>query len=388
MTARTAEQPRTAEDHCAVSGIGISRIGRRLGVDPLVLTAQAAMAAIRDAGLTAADIDGLSTYPGATWPTPGITGAGCNDVVRMLGIRPAWHTGGGEVPGQLGAVVNAVMAVASGLATHVLCFRTVWESTAQQHTGRAAALGAKDATGGVDGYKAVTLPFGIGYACEGAMIAQRYFHDTGTAREQLAQIALVARANAAGNPLAVYRDPLTLDDYLSSRMISDPLCLYDCDPPADGSIAFVVSRRDAVASDRPMIRIEAVGSALGMERCGEMMWSRTDLTPADVDTAQLYDGWSILALEWLEALGLCPAGEGGRFVEGGRRIALDGELPLNTGGGQLSGGRLHGFVQLWEACIQLRGEGGARQMESRPTTAVAATGAASFTGCVLVSTRS
>ena len=119
-----------------------------------------------------------------------------------------------------------------------------------------------------------------------------------------------------------------------------------------------------------------------------MMWSRTDLTPADVDTAQLYDGWSILALEWLEALGLCPAREGGRFVEGGRRIALDGELPLNTGGGQLSGGRLHGFVQLWEACVQLRGEGGARQMESRPTTAVAATGAASFTGCVLVSTRS
>lgn len=375
-----------AEGHCTISGIGISEVGRRLDVDPLRLTAQAAIAAVRDAGLTAADIDGLSTYPGGTWPTPGMTGAGCNDVVRLLGLRPRWHTGAGEVAGQLGAVINAVMAVASGLATHVLCFRTVWESTAQQHMGRAAAVGAGDkADEGVEGYKATTLPFGAGYACEGAMLAQRYFHETGTTREQLAQIALVARANAAHNPLAVYREPLTMEEYLGARMISDPLCIYDCDPPVDGAVAFVVSRRDAVQSTQPVVDIEAVGSALGMDACADMLWSRTRLTPADVDIAQLYDGWSILALQWLEALRLCPPGEGGRFVAGGERIALDGRLPLNTGGGQLSGGRLHGFVQLWEACVQLRGAGGGRQVATRPTTAIVATGAAAFTGCLLVS---
>jgi acetyl-CoA acetyltransferase len=228
-------------------------VGRRLDMDPLVLTAQAAMAAIRDAGLTAADIDGISTYPGGTWTTPGMTGAGCNDIVRLLGIRPQWHTGGGEVAGQLGAVINAVMAVASGLATHVLCFRTVWESTAQQHMGRAAALGAGDkATEGVEGYKAITLPFGAGYACEGAMIAQRYFYETSSTREQLAQVALVARANAAGNPLAVYREPLTMDDYMSARMISDPLCIYDCDSARRRVDRCSSSRRDAVSTDRPL----------------------------------------------------------------------------------------------------------------------------------------
>jgi acetyl-CoA acetyltransferase len=375
-----------AEQQCAISGIGISDVGRRLHVDPLRLTADAAMSAIRDAGLTAADIDGLSTYPGATWPTPGITGAGCTDLVRMLGIQPQWHTGGGEVPGQLGAIVNAVMAVASGLATHVLCFRTVWESTAQEATGRAAALtGGAKAAEGVEGYKAVTLPFGIGYACEGAMLAQRYFYETGTTREQLAQVALVAREHAAGNPLAVYRDPLTMDDYLGSRMISEPLCLYDCDPPVDGAIAFVVSRRDAVTSAKRPVHVEAVGSALGMAQCADMLWSRTALTPVDVDIAQIYDGWSILALLWLEALRLCPPGEAGRFVDGGDRIRVGGDLPFNTGGGQLSAGRLHGFVQLWEACVQLRGEGGDRQVPDAPQVAIAATGAESFTGCVLLS---
>ena len=147
----------------------------------------------------------------------------------------------------------------------------------------------------------------------------------------------------------------------------------------------IVSRRDAVASDRPSVGIEAVGSAMGMDRSADMMWSRTRYTPRDVDVAQLYDGWSILALLWLEALRLCPPHSGGRFVDGGGRISRDGELPLNTGGGHLSGGRLHGFIQLYEACVQLRGEGGERQVDPHPSIAVAAAGAAHFTGCLLLS---
>ena len=210
-------------------------------------------------------------------------------------------------------------------------------------------------------------PYGMGYPSYAAMIMQRRFELDGATREQIAQIALTARAHAALNPAAVYRDPMTMDDYLGSRMISDPLCLYDCDVPVDGSVAVVVSRSDSAAVDRSRaVAIEAMGTASGFEACGRMLWSRTDLTPADVDVAQLYDGFTVIAIQWLEALGFCGPGEGPAFVEGGTRIALDGELPLNTGGGQLSGGRLHGYGYLHEACLQLRGLGDARQVHPTP----------------------
>jgi len=114
------------------------------------------------------------------------------------------------------------------------------------------------------------------------------------------------------------------------------------------------------------------------------MWKRTDLQPADVDVAELYDGFSILAMVWLEALGFCGRGESGPFVEGGSRIALDGELPLNTSGGQLSGGRLHGFGLLHEACVQLRGEGGERQVAGDPEVAAVANGGGPLAGSMLL----
>ena len=150
---------------------------------------------------------------------------------------------------------------------------------------------------------------------------------------------------------------------------------------------------------RPPLRVEAVGSALhgrpswdqfddlttmAMRDAGAMLWTRTDLKPADVDVAELYDGFSFLALAWLEGLGFCRKGEGGPFIEGGKRIALDGELPLNTNGGQLSGGRLHGYGFLHEACVQLWGEGGARQVPGNPQVAVAAAGGGPLAGCLLV----
>ena len=140
----------------------------------------------------------------------------------------------------------------------------------------------------------------------------------------------------------------------------------------------VVSHRDyAPDAPHPACHVNAVGTALrgrpSWDQFDDMttmaardaaasMWERTDLTPADVDVAQLYDGFSILAMVWLEALGFCGRGEGGPFVADGSAIALDGAVPLNTAGGQLSGGRLHGFGLIHEACVQLRGEGGERQV--------------------------
>jgi len=365
-----------------ISGVGWSRIGRRLHCDPLELAADACLAAIHDAGITADDIDGVSTYPGRLGSTPGITGAGVDDIRSLLGLELSWHTGGLELAGQLGSVVNAVLAVGAGLAHHVLCFRSVWESTAQDlATGGRAELMASSAHEAVQWGR----PYGAGYATYGGLALQRYLHESGATRAQLAQIAVVTRANAAHNPIAVYREPITVQDYLDARMISDPLCLYDCDIPVDGCIAVIVSKSGSTADAGKAVRIEALGSASGWQSSADMMWARTDLTPSDVDVAEVYDGFSIYAVHWLEALRLVPRYETGAFVESGRRIALDGELPLNTGGGQLSAGRLHGYGPLLEACVQLRGEAGARQVPSRPEVAVVTSGAELFTSCLLLS---
>jgi acetyl-CoA acetyltransferase len=223
-------------------------------------------------------------------------------------------------------------------------------------------------------------------------------HEFGTTREQLGAIALNARRNAAGNPKAIFRDPLTMEEYLSARMITTPFGLYDCDVPCDGSTAVVVSRDERAEGPHPSVRVHAVGTAIrgrpvwdqwedlttmAMRDAAAQMWSRADMTPRDVDVAELYDGFSWLTLAWLEALGFAPRGEGGPFVEGGKRIALDGELPLNTAGGQLSAGRLHGFGMLHEACVQLRGLGGERQAGA-PEVAVVAAGGGPIAGCMLL----
>jgi acetyl-CoA acetyltransferase len=376
-----------AESAALITGIGWSDVGRRLHRDPLLLTADAALAAIADAGLEPRDIDGLSTYPGASGSTPGITGAGIDDVRLLLGLDLRWHAGGRELAGQLGSVVNAVLAVAGGLANHVLCFRTVWESTAQsQAGGRSSVLAGSPHPALRSGQ-----PYGVGYVTYGALAMQRYMFESGATREQFAQLAVVSRANAAGNPLAVYREPLTVGDYLAARMISDPLCVYDCDVPVDGAVAFVVSRastRNAAGTRdngrRKAIRFEAIGSASGFEASADMLWSRTDLKPADVDVAEIYDGFTVYAVRWLEALRLTPRNETGAFIAGGTRISRTGELPISTGGGQLSAGRLHGYGALLEACIQLRGDGGARQVPGPPEVAVVSSGAESFTSCLLL----
>ena len=389
------------EKNAAITGLGQSELGRRLNADPLALTLDACLAAIADAGLRREDIDGLATYPGAGFGGGGFSGAGISDVQEALRLELDWFCGGPETSGQLGSVINACLAVATGMANHVLCFRTVFESSAQG-AGRRAGIGTAAGPGfRASGFMQWTLPFGAASAANWiAMFAQRHFHEYGTTREQLAWIALNARRNAGLNPKAIFRDPLTLADYLSARMISTPFCLYDCDVPVDGSTAVVVSRADLARDLRkPVVRVEAVGSALhgrpswdqfddlttmALRDASSMLWHRTDLRPADVDVAELYDGFSFIALAWLEALGFCKKGEGGPFVAGGARIALDGEIPLNTHGGQLSAGRLHGYGFLHEAVVQLRGEGGARQVPGSPEVAVAAAGGGPLGGCLLL----
>lgn len=391
------------ERRAAISGVGQSEIGRRLHRDPLRLTLDACLAAIADAGLNVADIDGVSTYPGSGGGLPpGFSGAGAIDVIDALRISAKYHNGGIETPGQLGSIVNASLAVAAGLANHVLCFRSVWEGSAQGGAGRAGVMpGGSGGSYKASGFTEWFLPFSIPSAATWvAMFAQRHMYLYGTTEEQLGWVAINARRNAGRNPQAIYRDPMTMDDYLASRMISSPLRLFDCDVPCDGATAVIVSRRDRAADlAKPLLRIEAVGTAMAgrpswdqfddlstmsTRDAGAHLWTRTDLRPSDVDVAEIYDGFSFLTLSWLEGLGLCPVGESGPFVEGGERIALDGELPLNTNGGQLSGGRLHGYGFLHEAALQLWGEADGRQVAGDPKVAVVAAGGGNTCGCLLL----
>jgi acetyl-CoA acetyltransferase len=392
-------------DRVVISGIGQSDIGRRLGRSGFELTIDACLAAIADAGLTTTDIDGIATYPGMMEAPPGFSGAGVTEVQEALRLNLDWYNGAMENPGQLGSVITACAAVATGYARHVLCFRTVTEGSAQGTGGRASVtMGSGGGGGGiprVGGFASWMLPYGAPSAANWiAMNAQRHFHEFGTTREQLAQIALTCRANAARNPAAIYRDPMTLDDYLAVRMVTTPFCLYDCDAPCDGSTAVIVSAADTAPDLRkPPVRVRAVGTALhgrnswdqfedlttmAVRDAGAALWKKTDLGPQDVDVMELYDGFSFIALAWMEALGFCGHGEGGSFIEGGQRIAWDGDLAFNTHGGQLSGGRLHGYSMLHEACNQLWGQAGPRQVPRQPEVAVAAAGGGNLAGCLLL----
>jgi acetyl-CoA acetyltransferase len=387
------------ERRSVVSGIGQSAIGRRLNRSAVDLTIEAAQQAVADAGLAFDDIDGLATYPGGGGTGgAGFAGPGVVEMQDALRLELAWYSGSAEGAAQMQAVINAVLAVGAGLARHVLVYRTVTEATEQGSGGRRPISAGG---GGAGGMVQWTLPFRAYSAANWlALSAQRHFHEFGTTREQLAQIALNARRNAEVNPKAILREPMSMDDYFAARMITTPFCLFDCDLPADGSTALVVSLAEhARAVDHVAPVVEAVGTGftgrpswyqradlttMGAHDAAASMWERTDLTAADVDVAQLYDGFSFLALSWLEALGFCGHGEGGSFIEGGARIAREGELPLNTGGGQLSGGRLHGFGFLHEACVQLRGEGGARQAAKPVEVAAVGNGGGPVAGAMLL----
>jgi acetyl-CoA acetyltransferase/uncharacterized OB-fold protein len=374
------------EDKGAISGIGMSQLGRRLMRPALSLTIEACTRAVADAGLTMADVDGLATYPGGLGGAGGFSEGGVTALESALGLRPTWYSGGIETFGPSGSVISALMAVAAGLARHVLVFRTVWDSTFQElvKAGRMSPPGGGRATNPMHTFGAISAAHPL------ALTAQRYFHTYGAGRETLGWVALNQRANAARTPGAIYREPLTMEDYLSARVITTPLGLYDCDVPCDGATAVVVSAVETLPdlASTP-VYVEAAGTQV-LERLdwdqstlthepqvlgqSAHLWSRTTLRPADVSVAQLYDGFTINCVSWLEALGFCGIGEAKDFLDQGKNIALDGVLPLNTHGGQLSHGRTHGMGLVYEAVVQLRGDGGERQVPGASVAVVSAGG--------------
>ena len=375
--------PDDFEHRAVISGVGQSAIGRQIDRSGFQLTIDAIVAAVADAGLRLDDIDGLAMFPGGGQANlPGYANGNLYEVQDALRITTSWRQG--QVEGMSLPFYGPAQAVASGQAHHAVIWRTVKEGSAARNAGRRPAYGSIHPE--AEGPLAWLLPVGaLSPVCQVAPFATRYMHDFGVTREQLGWIPVTQRAYAALNPDAVYRTPLSLDDYLASRMISTPMCLYDCDVPADGATAIVVSSIDAAADLRAPVRIEAMAGVIDqrpswdqwadMSRVGyataEAMWKRTQLGPADVDVAQLYDGVTIEVVWWLEAMGFCGPGEAGAYVEGGKRIGPGGELPVNTWGGQLSGGRLHaGFGHTVEAVRQLRGEAGDRQVADAQVAAL------------------
>jgi acetyl-CoA acetyltransferase len=380
----------------AISGIGRSPIGRKTMRAPMDLLADAVLEALADAGLTRDDIDGVTTYPGRVGGSSGAGPVGTVEAINALGLKVRWHSGGPEGAAQASPLMVAALAVATGQARHVLVFRCLNESTAQA-TGR---RGIGDGEPTVGGWLSWLVPMGASSAVNwAAMYASRIMHEFGLTREQLGAQAVFQRECAMHDPGAImHGKPLTIDDYMNARMISDPLCLFDCDVPIDGAAVIIVSSIEAARDlRRPPLRIEAIGAGLAQaftwdqqadltkmaaHDAAASMWANTDLKPTDVDVAGLYDGFSIFVPMWLEALGFCKHGEGGPLIGAGQ-TRLDGMIPVNTNGGQLSSGRLHGYGLLHEVCVQLRGDGGGRQVKDA-VIGVVGVGGGPIAGSVLL----
>jgi len=356
-------------DRCAIAGIGATDFSRMSGRSDLTLATQAALAAIEDAGMVPADIDGIVRSD--------MDSVMHNDLADSLGIPDITYWAqvgpGGVAPCAM--IGQAVAAIMSGQATNVLVFREL-----NGRSGRRFGLSAEAQTrvGGAGSYDEFFSPYGLltpGQVF--AMMAQRHMIEYGTTPEELAHIALTCRARANANPRAQMHDrPLTMDDYLGARQISEPLRLFDFCLETDGACAVVVTSAER-AKDGPqppaMIRAVAQGSipnpqpgiqypVLMRESITELparsvattLYRRAGLGPEDIDVAQIYDCFSITVLIQLEDWGFCKKGEGGPFVASGE-IDLRGRLPINTGGGHLSEGYIHGMNHIVEGVRQIRG---------------------------------
>ncbi len=369
----------------AIVGVGYSKILRDKGIDGRPLAVEASRSAIADAGLTVSDVDAVFEYAGDEQAM---------DIARMVGIDNIAVYGDytPRGPSGLAAALGAHMAVVSGACEVALCVRSVTREWGQM-SGRALPRAA--------GPWQWEFPYGVagGIIPIMGMKKQRRMAMLGTKEEDYGQISLNGRRWSSRNDRAVMREMLTMDDYFNSRYVSEPLRLHDCDYPVTGACAVVITTADraADAPNRP-VWIDAIAMGMGWkpdftytddflfggtQQSAATMWKRSSVTPADVDVAELYDGFTHIAMSWVEAMGLCGVGEFGDWVDGGKTIGPGGTLPLNTSGGQLAEGRLHGLGFLAEAAAQLRGECGQRQVPDAQV-AVVANGFGPQTGsCVL-----
>jgi acetyl-CoA acetyltransferase len=362
----------------AIVGAALSDCGRVDTKSPFELHYQAASRALADAGLHKGDVDGFaSTGMGLLAPV---------EVAEYLGLRPTWvdGTGVGGAAWEF-MVEHAAAAIAQG---HVEVVVVAYGSTARADL--KARRRSANLSFGSRGPVQFDTPFGHTLIAKYAMTARRHMHEFGTTIEQLAEIAVSTRHNAARNPDAFYRDPITIEDVLTAPMIADPLTRLHCCIRSDGGGAVVLTSEERARDlAKPPVWVLGTGEAVSHTtmsewddftespavRSGKLAFDRAGLTPEDVDTCQIYDAFTPMVLLSFEALGFCKKGEGGPFVEGGV-MRLDGSLPTNTDGGGLSACHpgMRGIFLLVEAARQLRGECGERQVPNARIACVNGTG--------------
>jgi acetyl-CoA acetyltransferase len=343
--------------------------------------------------MTTADVDGIGTSGGIAI-----------SIGQLLGIMPLnWFFTSTQIgPAFSEAAVMAMSAVASGMCHTALSIRLIRQAGGGRPSLEAmAAAGAPpDGPRRVGGEQQWTAPFGGSSpaAFIGGLQMQRYMSEFGATEEHFALNASIQRDYATRNPDALFRDPLSIDEYLASRYVSKPLRLLDCDYPCDSASAVIFTTAERARDFRkPPVVVEAwamsavrdldmtllddfTGNAIAP--CSDALWSRTELRPADVDSAHLYDGFSVIAFEWLDSLGFCRRGEAPAFIADGN-TRLDGSLPMNTDGGALNVGRRHGANFCIEAVRQIRGECAERQVPGAEV-AVWSNATGSFAGAALL----
>ncbi|CAB4577824.1 unannotated protein [freshwater metagenome] len=352
----------------AITGIGATEFSKDSGRSEMSLASEAVAAAIADAGLKPSDIDGMVTY--STDNNPDV------EIARHVGIGALRHFsrvhyGGGAA---CGTIVQAAMAVATGVADAVVCYRAF-----NERSGRRFGAGVQDLPLAATAERAQfswTTPFGqLTPASWVAMVARRYMHLYGATSEDFGRVAVAGRKHAANNPAAwFYNEPITLEEHQASRWIVDPLHLLDCCQESDGGQALVVVSAER-ARDLPNTPALIVAGAQGageeqwtmtsffrddiaqlpeMKVVADELWTSSGLTPADIQTAILYDHFTPYVLMQLEEFGFCGRGEAKDFIADGA-LEIGGRLPINTHGGQLGEAYIHGMNGIAEAVRQIRG---------------------------------
>ncbi|WP_406330871.1 thiolase C-terminal domain-containing protein [Streptomyces sp. NBC_00203] len=370
----------------AVVGVALSDCGRVDEATPYALHAQAARRALADSGLDRSVIDGFASAGLGTLAPIG--------VAEYMGLKPTW-VDSTSVGGSTWEVMaaHAADAIAAGHANAVLL---VYGSTAR------ADIKAGRRTGnlsfGARGPLQFEVPYGHTLIAKYAMAARRHMHQYGTTPEQLASVAVQARANAAANPEAMFRDPITVDDVLSGPVIADPFTKLHCCIRSDGGAAVLLAAEEYVRDCRTdPVWILGTGEHVSHTTMsewadftvspaavsGRLAFERAGVRPDEIDFAEIYDAFTYMTLVTLEDLGFCAKGEGGPFVDAGKgRLLVSGELPVNTDGGGLSAQHpgMRGLFLLVEAVRQLRGEVAEERQVRRPDGGLPQLAVASGTG--------
>jgi acetyl-CoA acetyltransferase len=384
-------------NRAAIAGIGATDFSKDSGRSELMLAAQAVRAALDDAGLAPADVDGLVTFTQDTNAEVAVAREiGATDLTFFSRV----HYGGGAA---CATVHQAAMAIATGAAEVVVCYRAFNERSGQRFGVVQPGLAGAVTSSGVDG--SWSYPFGLGTpAAWVAMYARRYLHEYGATSEDFGRVAVTMRAHAATNPKAWFHGrPITLEDHQASRWICEPLHLLDCCQESDGGVAVVVTSAERAADLRhPPALVTAAAQGSGPDQyvmtsyyrddltrlpelgvVARQLWASSGLGPDDVDVAILYDHFTPFVLVQLEELGFCDRGEAPAFVADGR-IGLGGTLPVNPHGGQLGEAYIHGMNGIAEAVRQLRGTSVNQVAGARTALVTAGTGVPT-SGLVLAS---